>query len=84
MVGGRPDGLRAPYPTPRHFEQAAQLVTEDMISESVICGSEPEPHREMLRQFAEAGYDEVYVSQIGGNFEAFFDFHEKESLPTFC
>ncbi len=38
---------------------------------------------EEIRQFQKAGYDEVYVSQIGGNFEPFFDLYRKEILPTF-
>ncbi len=47
------------------------------------CGPDPEPHREMIRSFAEAGYDEVYVQQIGPNQKAFFDFYQKEILPEF-
>lgn len=78
-----PGELAQVLPTPRHFEQAAQLVTEDMIAEAVPCGPDPESHREMIHQFADAGYDEVYVSQIGGNYEAFFNFYEKEILPEF-
>lgn len=78
-----PGELPQVLPTPRHFEQATQLVTEEMISESLPCGPDPEPHREMLRQFADAGYDEVYVQQIGPNQKAFFDFYEKEILPEF-
>lgn len=78
-----PGELAQILPTPRHFEQATQLVTEDMISESLPCGPDPEPHRAMLRQFADAGYDEVYVQQIGPNQKAFFDFYEKEILPEF-
>ena len=70
-------------PTPRHFEQASELVTEEMISEAVVCGPDPEKYREMLRQFDEAGYDEVYVQQIGPNQKAFFDFFGKEILPEF-
>jgi len=37
----------------------------------------------MIHQFADAGYDEVYVQQIGPNQKAFFDFYEKEILPEF-
>jgi hypothetical protein len=70
-------------PTPRHFEQASQLVTEEMISESIICGPDPEMYRGMVQQFADAGYDEVYVQQIGPNQKAFFDFFGKEILPEF-
>jgi len=70
-------------PTPAHFEQAAELVTEEMVAEAIPCGPDPEPHREMIRQYANAGYDEVYVQQVGGSFEAFFDLYETEILPEF-
>ncbi|HET7481095.1 MAG TPA: LLM class F420-dependent oxidoreductase [Rubrobacteraceae bacterium] len=78
-----PGELAQVLPTPAHYEQATQLVTEDMISESVPCGPDPEPHRALIRQFADAGYDEVYVQQIGPNQKQFFDLYEKEILPEF-
>jgi G6PDH family F420-dependent oxidoreductase len=68
---------------PAHFEQAAELVTEEMIAEVVPCGPDLEPHQETIRQYAEAGYDEVYVQQVGPNQEEFFDIYEKEILPEF-
>ena len=37
----------------------------------------------MIRQRVEAGYDEVYVQQIGGNHEGFFELYEREVLPEF-
>ena len=80
---GLPGELAQVLPTPRHFEQATQLVTEDMIAGTIPCGPDPEPHRETIRQFEEAGYDEVYVSQIGDNMEAFFEIYRKEILPEF-
>lgn len=38
---GLPGELAQVLPTPRHFEQASQLVTRDMIGESVACGPDP-------------------------------------------
>ncbi|HEX2729854.1 MAG TPA: TIGR03557 family F420-dependent LLM class oxidoreductase, partial [Rubrobacteraceae bacterium] len=78
-----PGELAQVLPTPRHFGQAAQLVTEEMIFESLPCGSDPEPHRQMIQQFIDAGYDEVYVQQIDPNQKQFFNFYENEILPDF-
>jgi G6PDH family F420-dependent oxidoreductase len=78
-----PGELAQILPTPRHFEQASGLVTEEMIARSMPCGPDPEKYRGMLRKFAEAGYDEVYVQQIGPNQKAFFDFFGKQILPEF-
>ncbi len=80
---GLPGELAQVLPTPTHFEQAVELVTEDMISDSIPCGPDPEPHREMIRQFEKAGYDEVYVQQIGTGHEEFFRFYKEEILPEF-
>ncbi len=66
-------------PLPRHFEQASELVTEEMIT--APCGPDPAVHLAALREFAEAGFDEVYVQQVGGAPEAFFDFFGREVLP---
>jgi G6PDH family F420-dependent oxidoreductase len=78
-----PGELAQVLPTPAHFEQATRLVTEEMIAEAVPCGPDPESHRETIRRYADAGYDEVYVQQIGPDQEAFFRFYEKEILPEF-
>jgi hypothetical protein len=37
----------------------------------------------MLREYFEAGYDEVYVQQIGSEQEGFFRFYTEEVLPEF-
>jgi len=59
------------------------MVGEEMVAEAFACGLDPERHREMIRRRVEAGYDEVYVQQIGGNHEGFFEFYEREVLPEF-
>jgi hypothetical protein len=76
-----PGELAQELPTPQHFEQATSLVTEEMVAEAVVCGPDPERHIENIRQAADAGYDEVYVQQIGSEQEGFFRFYEKEVLP---
>jgi G6PDH family F420-dependent oxidoreductase len=70
-------------PNPAHFEQAVELVTEEMIGEAVPCGPDLERHIESFQEFADAGVDELYVQQIGGNHEAFFEAYEREVLPRF-
>ncbi|HWG63648.1 MAG TPA: TIGR03557 family F420-dependent LLM class oxidoreductase [Streptosporangiaceae bacterium] len=66
-------------PLPQHFEQVAQLVTEDMVS--APCGPDAGPHQEALRRYADAGFDEVYVAQVGGAHEGFFEFFADQVLP---
>ncbi len=75
--------LSQDLPTPAHFQQACQLVTEDMIAQSIVCGPDPQQHIEQIQQYFDAGYDHVYVHQVGPDQEGFFDFYRREVLPRF-
>ncbi|MFF8860469.1 LLM class F420-dependent oxidoreductase [Streptomyces sp. NPDC015139] len=68
-------------PSPRHFEQLHELVTEDMVRENVVCGDDAEQHVSALRAYADAGFDRVYVNQIGPDQRGFFDFYRTKVLP---
>jgi G6PDH family F420-dependent oxidoreductase len=78
-----PGELAQILPTPKHFEQATELVTEEMIGESVPCGPDLDKHIEALQEFADAGFDEVYVQQVGTRHEEFFEVFGREVLPRF-
>lgn len=71
-------------PLPAHFEEAAETLDQEDIAESVVCGPDPERHRAAIEEYVDAGYDHVYVHQIGPDQEGFFDFYEREVLPTFA
>jgi G6PDH family F420-dependent oxidoreductase len=68
-------------PSPRHFEQLAQLVSEEEATKQVPCGPSADDHLRSITQYVEAGFDEVYVSQIGPDQEGFFSFYSAEILP---
>jgi 2-methylisocitrate lyase-like PEP mutase family enzyme len=68
-------------PTPAHFEQASTLVTEEMVGEALVCGDDVDAHVERFRTYREAGYDEVYINQIGPDQEGFFAFYSDRVLP---
>ncbi|HMC50247.1 MAG TPA: TIGR03557 family F420-dependent LLM class oxidoreductase [Solirubrobacterales bacterium] len=70
-------------PLPAHFEEAAEVLDTDDIGESIVCGPDPERHRAAIQEYVEAGFDHVYVHQIGPDQEGFFDFYEREVLPSF-
>jgi coenzyme F420-dependent glucose-6-phosphate dehydrogenase len=73
-----PGQLSQDLPTPSHFEQACQLVTEDMIAESTPCGPDAGPIVDLVRKYQEAGVDEIHMHQIGPDQDGFFDFWERE------
>jgi G6PDH family F420-dependent oxidoreductase len=66
-----PGELAQVLPTPAHFEQASELVTPDMIAAPV--GPDIDEHVAALQAFADAGVDELHVSQIGPEQDAFFE-----------
>jgi coenzyme F420-dependent glucose-6-phosphate dehydrogenase len=69
-------------PTPRHYEQAVELVTEDDIADVVVCGPDPERHLDAIRRAADAGYDHIHIDQVGPDQRGFFDFYRREILPA--
>ena len=84
---GVPGELSQVLPSPKHFEQVSGLVTRDMTRRAIAYGSDVQRHVEAFRPFAEAGFDEVYLSQIGGrdrnsDIAGFFDFYRDEVLPA--
>ena len=78
-------GLKGPLTVelalPAHFEAAASLVREEDVAKKIVCGPDPERHVEQIRKFADAGYEYVYVHQIGPDQEGFFDFYRREIMP---
>lgn len=68
---------------PSHFEAAAKLVTEDKVAEEIVCGPDPSRHIEALQKCIAAGFDHVYIHQIGKDQEGFFKFYQEKILPHF-
>lgn len=79
---GVPGELTQVLPSPRHFEQAAQLVTPEMAGEVFVCGSDPERHLRKIEEYVQAGFDEIYVANTGPNHQDLFDMYEKEIFPA--
>ncbi|MXV62693.1 TIGR03557 family F420-dependent LLM class oxidoreductase [Natronorubrum sp. JWXQ-INN-674] len=77
-----PGELMWELPTPAHFEQAVEAVSEEDIAELVVCGSDPEAHIEAIEQYIDAGFDHVTIHQIGSNQDEFVEFYESEVLPA--
>lgn len=71
-------------PLPAHFEEVAEVLDEEDVAESIVCGPDPERHRAAIQEYVDAGYDHVYIHQVGPEQEGFFDFYEREVLPAFA
>jgi G6PDH family F420-dependent oxidoreductase len=68
-------------PTPAHFEQAAATVRAEDLAEKVVHGPDPGPYREAIAAFADAGFDHVYLHQVGPDQQGFIDFFARELTP---
>ncbi|HEY7905115.1 MAG TPA: TIGR03557 family F420-dependent LLM class oxidoreductase, partial [Casimicrobiaceae bacterium] len=78
---GLPGELSAELPLPRHFMQAAKIVTEDEVAKTIVCGRDPERHLQMIRKYEAAGFEHIFFHQVGDDQEGFFRFYEEQVLP---
>jgi len=78
-----PGELAQVLPTPAHFEQACQLVTLEAATEDTPCGPDLEKHIAAIQAYQDAGFDELYIQQIGPNQDEFFRVYKERVLPRF-
>jgi coenzyme F420-dependent glucose-6-phosphate dehydrogenase len=69
-------------PLPRNYRDASETLEPEQVAEQVICGPDPDEHRRAIDEFEQAGFDHVYVHQVGRDQEPFFAFYEREILPA--
>jgi coenzyme F420-dependent glucose-6-phosphate dehydrogenase len=67
--------------TTEHYEAVAELVREEDLADSVVCGPDPERHLEAIREYEQAGFTHVFVHQIGPDQDAFLRFYAEQVLP---
>jgi hypothetical protein len=48
---------------------------------SAPCGPDPAVHAAALTAYTAAGFDEVYVGQVGPDVAGFFEFYSGQVLP---
>ena len=79
---GLPGELAQVLPSPRHFEQASGLVTREMTADSVVCGPDPERHVDVFAPYVDAGFDEVYVANMGPHYREMIGLYGEKVLPA--
>jgi G6PDH family F420-dependent oxidoreductase len=78
---GLPGELSQVLPSPKHFEQASELVRPETMREAFVCGNDPDKHLEMIGKYADAGFDEIYVANTGPHLAGFFRLYATQILP---
>jgi coenzyme F420-dependent glucose-6-phosphate dehydrogenase len=69
---------------PEDFEALASMVDEAAIAEAIPCGPDKRPILEAIGKYVDAGYDHVYLHQVGPDQRGFLDFAAKSLLPEFA
>ena len=78
---GVPGELSQVLPSPRHFEQASELVTREKFAENGAFGPDVAEHVEAYAPFVEAGFDEVYVANMGPHYRDMLTAYGSDVLP---
>jgi coenzyme F420-dependent glucose-6-phosphate dehydrogenase len=66
---------------PAHFEAAAEMVEPDDLAETIPLGPDPGRYLEQIKAFEDAGFDHVYIHQVGPDQQGFIDFAQRELMP---
>lgn len=75
--------VNAELPGTAGFAAATQFVTVDDVAENIPCGPEADPIVQRAEAFANAGFTDLALVQIGGEHqEKFFPFAAGELLPA--
>lgn len=75
-------GVLTELPHPKDFEQVLALARPEDIGAALTLGPDPQVHLDAIAEFAKAGYNEVYVHQIGPDQQGFLRFYQQEILPA--
>jgi len=81
-TGAIPGPAKSELALPSYFEALAKLVKEDDIAKEIVCGPDPKAHIDEIRKYAAAGFDHVYIHQVGPEQEECIRFYEREVLPN--
>jgi G6PDH family F420-dependent oxidoreductase len=74
--------LNQELPLPSHFEQAAEMVTEEDVATAVACGPDRAVHLAKIQKYVDAGFDHIYIHQVGPDQQGFFAFYEESLQPA--
>ena len=67
--------------TPSMFESITKSATEEQIARNIHCGPDLAPVIKQFRDFIDAGFDHIYIHQVGPKQEDFLRMMKSELLP---
>jgi G6PDH family F420-dependent oxidoreductase len=69
-------------PNPSQFTDLVKDVTEEQVAKTITCGPDPRPHLDAIDEFVDAGFDHVYIHQVGPDQRGFIEFARTELLDA--
>ena len=51
------------------------------MAEAIPCGPDADRHLERIQEYIDAGYDHVYLHQVGPDQAGFIEFAARDELP---
>jgi G6PDH family F420-dependent oxidoreductase len=79
---GLPGEVSQLLPSPQQFAELGAYVDPERTRESVACGADPERQAAAFRPYLDAGFDEVYVGNIGPHYAAMIRQFGERVLPA--
>jgi G6PDH family F420-dependent oxidoreductase len=68
-------------PSWTEFESLAEASSPEQVAEQIPCGPDPERAASAIKEYVDAGFDEVYISQMGPDQEGGIRFLSEKVLP---
>ena len=73
--------VQSELPNPVNFRAATAFVGEDHILASFACGPDPARHVEVSRDYVDAGFDNLVLTNAGPDPDGFFEFFAQTLRP---
>ena len=67
--------------SPFDFAEMAKLVRREDFTGRMVISSDPDLHRAEIQKFIDAGFDRIYIHNVGRNQEEFIKVFGREVLP---
>ena len=78
-----PPALLTELAKPEHFEAVAEAAGRQAVRNTVVCATDVSPVIEAIDRFVGAGYDTIYLHQVGPDQRRLADIAAAELLPHY-
>lgn len=68
---------------PTDFEAAVKPLRKEDIAKDIITGADAQKYVDFIQKYLDAGYDHIYINEIGQNQYEFMKFYTDKLIPNF-